>query len=330
MVKTKNFQLPITLLYLILFLTVINSFNLTYCATLKLTVVTNKTEYNVGETIQITGNLTMDGSPVSDWILALQVNDPRGKYHVLRALPIGSPQYFGVEVLNVYLSDEIGNPKSSVRRGTLGYITIIWRNKASQDLPASITLNLYYENKQPFLAFIPFKGTVRAGSTQNMTVSVPIPSDAPTGAAFVYSAAFSDMPSNDGYAYCPEKSSSFMITSTSTLSQLEKALQEDGTFNVTFKVPRQGALLGYYTIYASTLHQFQYFQKTRLFRVMLLGDVDFNGKVDMSDVGIILRAYGTKKGGQGWNPDYDLNKDDKVDMSDVGIVLRNYGNYGTY
>lgn len=330
MARTKNLQSFTTLLCVMLFVTVINYFNSTYGATLNLSVTTNKTIYNVGETIQITGNLTIDGFPVSDWILALQVNDPKGKYHVLRALPIGSPTYFGIEILNVYLSDNVGNPKSSVRRGTLGYITIIWRNNASQDLEASITVNLYYGDKQPFLAFVPFKGTVRAGATQNMTVSVPIPSDAPTGTAYVYSAAFSDMPSNNGYAYCPEKSSSFTITSTSTLSQSEKALQEDDTFNVTFKVPNKGAVLGNYTIYASTLYQSQYIQKSILFKIILLGDVDFNGKVDMSDVGIVLRAYGTKKGDPKWNPDYDLNKDDKVDMSDVGIVLRNYGNYGTY
>ncbi|MEM2567033.1 MAG: dockerin type I domain-containing protein [Candidatus Bathyarchaeia archaeon] len=57
----------------------------------------------------------------------------------------------------------------------------------------------------------------------------------------------------------------------------------------------------------------------------LPGDVNKDGKVDMTDVGIILRAYGTTSSSPNWNPNCDTNNDNKVDMSDVGIALRNYG-----
>jgi len=50
----------------------------------------------------------------------------------------------------------------------------------------------------------------------------------------------------------------------------------------------------------------------------------------MTDVGLVLRAYGSKPGDPKWNPNCDFNGDGKIDMTDVGIVLRNYGNYGTY
>ncbi|MEM2293884.1 MAG: dockerin type I domain-containing protein [Nitrososphaerota archaeon] len=334
MSKIKPFQtqLSMLLLYFALSFTIFNVYTKAYAATLNLTVSTNKVIYNVGETVTVNGTLTINSTPVSDGIVAVQVIDPKNYLHVIRALPIGSPTNFVIEILQVYLSDQEGNPKSSVKRGTLGYVTIIWRNNDNADHYTSITLYLYYGNNQPFLAFVPFSGTVRAGVTQNMTVSVPIPSDAPLGAAFVCSAAFSNLPSNNGYAYCPEKSSTFTITFTSSLSTTEtlQTQNSSGTYSINFTTPNRGAVLGNYTVYASVSYQGQYTRKTCTFKLILVGDVDFDGKVDMTDVGLVLRAYGSKPGDPKWNPNCDFNGDGKIDMTDVGIVLRNYGNYGTY
>ena len=60
-------------------------------------------------------------------------------------------------------------------------------------------------------------------------------------------------------------------------------------------------------------------------KVGVPGDVNNDRKVDMTDVGIILRAFGTTPASPNWNPNYDINNDNKVDMSDVGIALRNFG-----
>jgi len=48
-------------------------------------------------------------------------------------------------------------------------------------------------------------------------------------------------------------------------------------------------------------------------------------KVDMRDVYIVNKAYGSKPGDPNWNPDADLNGDDKVDMKDMYIVTREFG-----
>ncbi|MBS7621666.1 hypothetical protein KEJ32_06110, partial [Candidatus Bathyarchaeota archaeon] len=60
-------------------------------------------------------------------------------------------------------------------------------------------------------------------------------------------------------------------------------------------------------------------------KVGVPGDANNDRKVDMTDVGIILRAFGTTPASPNWNPNYDINNDNKVDMSDVGIALRNFG-----
>jgi hypothetical protein len=51
------------------------------------------------------------------------------------------------------------------------------------------------------------------------------------------------------------------------------------------------------------------------------GDLDGDGDVDLSDLGILLAAYGVDDGG-------DLDGDGDTDLSDLGILLANYG-FGT-
>ena len=56
-----------------------------------------------------------------------------------------------------------------------------------------------------------------------------------------------------------------------------------------------------------------------------LGDVNFDGLVDMKDVTALIRAFGVALSHPRWNPQCDLNNDGIVDLKDITIVLRNYG-----
>jgi hypothetical protein len=51
-------------------------------------------------------------------------------------------------------------------------------------------------------------------------------------------------------------------------------------------------------------------------------DVDADGDVDLSDLGILLAAYGCAGGGCGPS---DIDADGDVDLSDLGILLAAYG-----
>lgn len=55
------------------------------------------------------------------------------------------------------------------------------------------------------------------------------------------------------------------------------------------------------------------------------GDIDLDGSVGQSDLGILLAAYGTSACGAGFNPLADLDGDGAVGQSDLGILLGNYG-----
>ncbi|MBN2291128.1 MAG: CotH kinase family protein, partial [Pirellulales bacterium] len=56
---------------------------------------------------------------------------------------------------------------------------------------------------------------------------------------------------------------------------------------------------------------------------LLLGDANLDGKVDVSDLGILASNYGTGSG-FGWG-DGDFTGDGQVDVSDLGILAAHYG-----
>jgi hypothetical protein len=61
-----------------------------------------------------------------------------------------------------------------------------------------------------------------------------------------------------------------------------------------------------------------------------IGDINWDGTVDMKDIGIAARAFGSEPGHERWNPDCDLNGDNLVDMRDIATVARNFGWTPTY
>ena len=54
-------------------------------------------------------------------------------------------------------------------------------------------------------------------------------------------------------------------------------------------------------------------------------DINLDLKVDMKDIGMDARAFGTYLGHPLWNADCDINSDGKVNMMDIGNIARNFG-----
>jgi hypothetical protein len=66
------------------------------------------------------------------------------------------------------------------------------------------------------------------------------------------------------------------------------------------------------------------------FKVVLLGDLYKDGKIDMRDIGAICVLYGSREGNPNWNPEADLNGDKTVNMRDIGLECTNFGATATY
>jgi len=55
------------------------------------------------------------------------------------------------------------------------------------------------------------------------------------------------------------------------------------------------------------------------------GDVDGDGDVDLTDLGLMLQAYGTTLGNPGYNSDADFDGNGVIDLADLAVVLQFYG-----
>jgi hypothetical protein len=59
----------------------------------------------------------------------------------------------------------------------------------------------------------------------------------------------------------------------------------------------------------------------------VIGDVNGDGKVDITDIAMVAAAFGSYPGSPKWNPACDLNGDLKIDVADIAIVCAHFGQY---
>ena len=64
-------------------------------------------------------------------------------------------------------------------------------------------------------------------------------------------------------------------------------------------------------------------------KIITLADLDGDGKIDMKDIAIAARAFGTHPGDSRWNPTADLDGNSNVDMRDIARVAKAFGSVGT-
>jgi hypothetical protein len=57
----------------------------------------------------------------------------------------------------------------------------------------------------------------------------------------------------------------------------------------------------------------------------VMGDINHDGTVNILDLSIIARSFGSVPSNPRWNPYADLNKDDVINILDITILARNFG-----
>ena len=57
----------------------------------------------------------------------------------------------------------------------------------------------------------------------------------------------------------------------------------------------------------------------------ILGDVNYDGKVNMEDLGEAALSFGSYPGEARWNPNADVNCDGAVNMRDLALIASNFG-----
>jgi hypothetical protein len=85
---------------------------------------------------------------------------------------------------------------------------------------------------------------------------------------------------------------------------------------------------GVYTIEFNSTDNVGNVENTSCLNVTVVGpDINGDGKVDMTDIAIAGRAFGTVPGDARWNPLADVNLDGKVDLRDIALISKMFGKH---
>jgi len=299
---------------------------------LNLTVTTDQQAYDPAENVTIYGNLTQDGTPVTDGLVGIQINDAPNIL-IIRTVTTGTtPQATPyVKLWSVVPCNSSGGPKESFPRGTFAYFKLTVTNYDVEPRSVRVTVNVYDPNDIPFSSGSFLNPAMEGQTTSSFIVSIPIPSDATTGNATAYGNAYTNWPELGGTPHCPEVSSTFLITdgsysTTTQKNQHSATLQINGNYNLTLKLSAT-AKAGDYPIYVTSDYQGENVFNSTLFKVNLQGDIDGDGYVGFWDLLIFAGAYGSKEGDSNYDPRADFDHDGDVDFWDLLIIAANYGKH---
>lgn len=324
---------PISLFFVLTFLLItIRILPVQANPALNIIVETDKQQYYAKDIVQVYGNLTLDGVPVTDGLVGLQIQTSKDKLLTIRTLSTGNPPPETPYVLIEYVfpCDSSGNPKFSFQKGELAYFKLSIVNQDIEPHDVLMPFVTYYNDSTPFGSAAAQVRPLNPGlPASTFLTSIPIPSDAIVGTATVYANAYTDWPKLAGTPYCSEVNATFQITDSTfeagqtTQNQLT-ILQSNETvnFNTTLRLAKT-APPGNYTVYVTSRYLGESTFGNTTFQVLILGDINLDGVINYKDASLFRQAYLN-----GYNPLADLDFNGVIDYRDASIFRQNYIGYG--
>jgi len=258
-----------------------------------ITVETSQPSYYMGESIDVHGNLTLDGSPVQNELVALAVHDPSDSPIVTRTLQTDTSGVYNF-TFELPVDALLGN-----------YTVYVSSSHDGENATNNATFGL---NKFS-VAVRTDKGSYRIGEDVNLYGDL----------------TFNDVPVQNGLIALEVKDpdgSSVVIRTSQT--------DTNGTYKLVFKLPTESRL-GNYTAYASSTYSGAKATNKTTFevtRAQLSTDINGDGVVNILDIAIVAKAYGSYPGHPRWNPAADLDGSGIVNILDVARVAKDYGKTG--
>jgi hypothetical protein len=311
-----------------------------YSATLQLTIGVDREIYGLSDTLEISGNLTFNGNPVGNGIVAIEILDPHRSFYSFRTVQTGPtpPSNWPVNYTELYPSDSDGKEQHMFSKGAT--VSLFYRIKNFDVVPHYINpaLSIYSPSGIPIGAWIPTGFNVPPDtSLAGLFPSVTFETAHELGTYTIYGSAYSDLPFNLGRPYCLERVATFTLTGAGSGNHGEAQRGTDdsqknsypiGYYASSFKLPRIGQI-GTYIISVSSYYQGQEAFSNIGVPVVLIGDINNDGMVEMMDFFFMSQAYGSTPQDPNWNPKCDIYTwpygDGSVELMDFFLISNHYG-----
>ncbi|MCW3983828.1 MAG: hypothetical protein NWE96_07510 [Candidatus Bathyarchaeota archaeon] len=299
-----------------------------HAATVTVSVQTNSA-YNRLELATITGQLTSDGTPVIDGLVAVQITAPNSNILSMRTLNTGNnPSSQVATIQSVYLSDQEGNQIATVAKGNLAYfkVTIINNDLQARNIMVALTI---YDNYNTPVGFASSSTLMQAKETGQIILSIPIQSYVATGMARVFAAAYSNKINMGGVPYSIESSSTFGIGTQQGTAPPSTQTGIQGNYTLQMKIPIN-APTGTYTLHSGASVAGFFASASTEFNVNQAGDLNSDGKIDITDITQFVIAYINYWNSAPYNNLADLDHNGIINANDITLFCYAYIQYWSW
>jgi len=117
----------------------------------------------------------------------------------------------------------------------------------------------------------------------------------------------------------------YNVTAVESVDMYPLSLGVGQSLMFTFKWNTEGVAYQNYTLTAAvTIPTGSNTLSDGNITVKLQGDVNGDGIVNLKDIALVARAFGSTPTSPNWNPNADINGDGVVNMKDLALVARNF------
>jgi uncharacterized protein YfaS (alpha-2-macroglobulin family) len=259
---------------------------------LEITVYTNKSLYGRGEKVEIYGEVMLDGVPLENIMVALEVRDPLANSIITRTVETNSS---GVYTLSFSLDSEslLGTYTVHVSCSHDGENASNSSSFDVEHIPSLIlivkTSNETYKPGETIVIF----GNVTYDNSPVQGILVAVEVQDPEGTPIV-------------------------------IRVLETGQQ--GNYELTLQLTSESKR-GEYSVHASANHEGKQTMASTTFQleIELITDINGDGVVNIVDLYMAAQAWGTSPGDPKWNPKCDLDGNGVINIIDLYLVARDFG-----
>lgn len=186
----------------------------TQISSLVITAKTDKNSYLLRQKVVIEGNITMDGTPITNVLIIMQILNPLNQSLAYRTITHGSvSQDLPIQIINVYITDLHGNQLNTVKIGSAVKVCVTVHNPQLTSRSIYVTITVFDANFTPIQAEY-LATTIQQKQTITTKFTVYIPKWSTSGRALICANVYSKEPKEGGLALSQEKTVYFCISKT--------------------------------------------------------------------------------------------------------------------